>query len=145
METSRTWPSSTTLWNVLITDRSRPVSSIARCLQLLWALWLAGVISGSLLPLDSKELTHTTGALHRTVHIVAFGVIAVGSSAWTLGLVHKIVAGVGVFGLAAVIELLQYFFYGNAYEWADVREDGVGVLLGFFLSALLSLLHPSAR
>jgi hypothetical protein len=52
---------------------------------------------------------------------------------------------VGVFGLAAVIELLQYFFYGNAYEWADVREDGVGVLLGFFLSALLSLLHPSAR
>lgn len=88
----------------------------------------------SLLPGDTKQFTHTIGPLHRTVHVVAFAGIALGAYSWPREFLTKLLACAGVAGLGALIELLQHYCYGNTYEWADVRDDGFGALVGCLLA-----------
>src|SRR6266487_3887452 len=111
----------------IVTVRSASVSVTNR-LRVVWVVWLTCVIVGSLLPGDAKRLTHTTGLTHRIIHIVAFMGVAIGASSWARGRGSKLVVNAGVVGLSALIELLQHYFYVNAYEWPDVRDDAFGVL-----------------
>jgi hypothetical protein len=104
--------------------------------RIIWAIWLAGVIVGSLLPGEMKEFTHTTGLLHRAVHIVAFAALAIGVSSWFRGWIWKFIANAGFIILGVLLELLQHYFYGGVYRWADVFDDSIGVLAGLCLRSV---------
>jgi hypothetical protein len=101
------------------------------------------VVAGSFIPVQWKialgtttlETVHAqTGSVtleHRLWHYVAFGV-----SIWLLLLPETkrwrefyIVACVMVLGLA--IELLQHLIFGNRFEWWDMRDDWVGIIITF--------------
>jgi hypothetical protein len=123
----------------IITERSASVS-ITNRLRVVWVGWLTCVIVGSLLPGDARRFTHTTGLTHHTVHVVAFLGVAVGASSWPRGRGSKLVVSAGVAGLGALIELLQHYFYGNAYEWPDVRDDAFGVLASILVPPIVGVL-----
>jgi hypothetical protein len=122
-----------------MTERSASVSIINR-LRIVWVVWLTCVILGSLLPGEARRFTHTAGLRHRTVHIVAFMGVAVGASSWPRGRGSKLVVSASVVGLGALIELLQHYFYGNAYEWPDVRDDAFGVLAASLVPPIFGVL-----
>ena len=113
-------------------------------LRLAWVMWVVGVIAASLMRSDLKHLTHTIGPLHHTVHIVAFAGIAVGPSSWARGRGGKLVVGPSVIGLGALLELLQHYFYGNAYEWADFRDDSIGGVVGSLVVPTVTVLARMA-
>jgi len=122
-----------------------PVFSVTNRGKLLWPFWCCGVFVGSLLPGATKELTHTTGTVHRTVHMVAFGGIALGVYSWPRRYVGKLIANGGVIVSGALIELLQSYFYGSAYKWRDVRDDGIGVMVGCLLATVIIVWANVAR
>jgi len=109
----------------------------SRGIALLWMGWTAAVIAGSLLPFNAKHLTHTVGIVHRLVHVVAFAGIALRPSIVRSPLRRKLIASVNVALLGAVLELLQHYYYGNMYEWGDVRDDCIGVIGAIMLGLLV--------
>ena len=124
--------------NTRLVGKSALVSVFSRhsLFRLVWVLWLASVVAGSLLPLNAKHLTRTIGPRHRIVHIVAFAGIALGLSSQRLLSPRTLLASASVVGLGALLELLQHYLYGNAYEWPDVRDDCLGVMVGMLLPLL---------
>jgi VanZ family protein len=120
--------------------------SVGRRLEWFLAAWCAFVVVASLLPHDSKRLTRTSGPLHHTVHIVAFAGVALGACARAHGRSwYTLLSVVGVTGLGALIELLQHHFYGSAYEWRDVWDDGFGALVGSLAASLIAVLIGTTR
>ncbi|MGI9072227.1 MAG: hypothetical protein ACR2JB_13150 [Bryobacteraceae bacterium] len=90
--------------------------------------------------------TPTTGPLHHALHFFAFAGIALGPSSWASRLSGKLAVTASVIGLGAILELLQHYFFGNAYEWADFRDDSVGAVMGsLLLPALTVLARMAAR
>jgi hypothetical protein len=70
---------------------------------------------------------------HRTVHFTIFGAttclfLVLGRNRW-----QQFACAVAVFALGAWIEWAQAFFYRNPFEWADVRDDAIAILLGSVL------------
>jgi hypothetical protein len=59
---------------------------------------------------------------------------------WTLGQGRKlaVIAGVIVFG--AMLEMLQHYTYGNAYEWIDVGDDSLGTAFGALAAPAFNVL-----
>jgi hypothetical protein len=46
---------------------------------------------------------------------------------------RELVAGLGVLCLAVAIETSQYLLYNNPFEWWDVRDDTIGILIAALL------------
>jgi hypothetical protein len=113
--------------------------------RIIWVIWLAGVIAGSLLPGETKEFTHTTGLLHRTVHVLAFAGLALGVSSWFHGWIGQFTAVTGIIAFGVLLEVLQHYFYGGVYNWADVLDDSIGVLAGLCLGSLYIKLAKTFR
>jgi len=133
--------------NTRLVGKSALVSVFSRhsLFRLVWVLWLASVVAGSLLPLNAKHLTRTIGPRHRIVHIVAFAGIALGLSSQRLLSPRTLLASASVVGLGALLELLQHYLYGNAYEWPDVRDDCLGVMVGMLLPLLRRAVAQQAQ
>jgi peptidoglycan/xylan/chitin deacetylase (PgdA/CDA1 family) len=102
----------------------------AASLRLAWGMWVAVVVTAHLMPRGVKHLTHSTGSLHHTLHFLAFAGIAIGASFWAGRVRGKLLVSVGVIGLCSFLEILQHYFYGNPYEFADIRDDISGALVG---------------
>jgi hypothetical protein len=111
-------------------------------LRLAWGMWVVGVIAVHVMPRALKHLTHSTGSPHHTLHFLAFAGVAIGASSWAPRVGEKLVVCTSVIGLCAMLELLQHYFYGNAYEWADLRDDSFGAIAGSLaVPAIASLIR----
>jgi hypothetical protein len=77
--------------------------------------------------------------------MVAFAGIAIGAYSWSRRSATKLLAFASVAGLGALIELLQHYCYGNTYEWADVRDDGFGVLAVSLVALVIGIFIKVAR
>jgi hypothetical protein len=85
----------------------------------------------SLLPLSTKQAIGTTGRLHHIGHIIAFVILMYtwGSDALTpRGIVKRAIM---LAGTAILLESAQTVIYGNPFEFYDLLNDGVGIILGF--------------
>jgi len=92
------------------------------------------------MPRGLKPATHTTGTLHHTVHFLAFGGVALGAVSWARSSAGRVIVTSTVIGLGALLELLQHYFYGSAYEWKDLRSDSYGAIVGSLcLSAIIAV------
>ena len=91
---------------------------------------------------DAKFALHThrsdSELRHRAFHVVAFAV----TSFWFLVLAktarRQWLTLAGVIVLAAGLELIQSFTYGNVFEWWDLRDDICGAVLAFIMFQLCS-------
>ena len=52
---------------------------------------------------------------------------------------HAWRVGIALFAFSGLIEVLQYLMpYGRAAEWGDMAANGLGILIGLAVSALLT-------
>jgi hypothetical protein len=95
------------------------------------------ILLGSFLPEGIKENMGTQGQWHRTVHIGSFAVLAAAARyrfrdrAWfSLGL--------ALMAASILLEFVQArVFRQNYFEWWDVRDDGIGILIGMASAAII--------
>lgn len=96
-------------------------------------VWIAGLVLGSLQPYRLLANNQNPSIPHRIQHAVTFGVAALllfllsqsGKQEWLAGLI--------VFCLAVAIETAQHLLYRNRFEWWDVRDDTIGLLVAALL------------
>jgi hypothetical protein len=106
-------------------------------IYLLFALWLAAIVSLSLVPLKLKLHLGTTGRWHNVGHFFMFLVAALLACRLANSVYGKLLCCVGVAALGFTMELVEKFAYHIAYEWGDARVDCAGVLCGILLLLLL--------
>ena len=103
--------------------------------------WFAGCIvlllAGSFIPLAWKVEWGLHGAHHFRVHVAAFAVIGtlafLSASSFDMRFARLVALSV----MAVGIEFFQTVFFGNTFEWSDLKADGCGMLVAFFLTELL--------
>jgi VanZ family protein len=113
-------------------DREHSGHMLTRqALRLIATLWIAGLVVVSLQPWRPEG--ESQSIVHQVLHLVSFG--AAGLMLFALSRNSKQIrtAALAVFCLAVVIETSQHMLYKNAFEWWDVRDDTIGVLLGGIL------------
>jgi hypothetical protein len=120
----------------------------ARALRIFTWVWIVCVIVGSLLPGSAKNTIGTTdevrmkaqyevgGVAHRVWHFGVFGCTALLLLVQAKKLRGWVFAALGTFGLGLSLEILQWWIFGNAFEWWDVRDDAIGVLGAVLLCRL---------
>ncbi len=76
---------------------------------------------------------------HRTGHVIAFGVLALlllplsrtgGQRALTIS---------GVIAVAMATEMAQWLRFRQPFEWWDVRDDGIGILVAWAAVRLIRI------
>ena len=70
---------------------------------------------------------------HGLEHAVAFGILALILLSLCRNRGQKWVVSLAMLCFAAGLELGQHQIYGQSFEWWDVWDDGIGVLLALLL------------
>jgi VanZ family protein len=113
--------------------RSRVLSLAARTLILsLWAVLIACVVTGSLLPATSPVIVDL-GRLHINDNVLHFGAYLGLSFLPVTGFKNRrrgLMAGLSMFLLGVLMEAGQHFAPGRAVELGDVFANGAGVSCG---------------
>jgi len=73
---------------------------------------------------------------HRISHVAAFGVLALLLLMLGRNGAQRLLATVGALALAMATEFAQYLDFRQPFEWWDVRDDGIGILLALALVRL---------
>ena len=102
-----------------------------RFLRIITVPWILVLIIGSLSPYDVKEGIGTH-SYHRPYHFVAFGATALLFLLIAKNRRQEWVSVCSAFALGLVLETAQYLV-GDVFEWWDVRDDAVGILIVFVL------------
>jgi hypothetical protein len=102
-----------------------------------FVLWVAAIVSLSLVPLKMKLHLGTTGRWHNVGHFFMFVVATLLACRLVSGLYGKLLCCAGVAAIGFIMELVEKFAYHIAYEWGDVRVDCAGVLCGILVLLLL--------
>jgi hypothetical protein len=102
-----------------------------RFLRLIAAPWTLCLIVGSLLPDHIKEVIGTHSH-HRPYHFIAFGATALLFLLISSTRRQDWIALGGAFALGVTLETLQFLLDGY-FEWWDLRDDALGILLAFAL------------
>lgn len=139
----------------------RPISVLGRTVPsrpLLWTVraWTVVVVAGSLLPARAKlsfgtsslvpaQLTAEQRYRHRILHFLTFGSICFLASLASRNRREALQTGAEVLAVACAVELAQDFFYmqGNVFEWWDVRDDALGIVVAFAVIQLIYQKQPS--
>lgn len=100
-------------------------------LRLIAIVWLVVLTAVSLQPYRPPGESQTSG--HRIAHAIAFGVPALMLLRLARSLRQQWAASLIVLCLALAIETAQHLIYGNAFEWWDVRDDTIGLLIAILL------------
>jgi VanZ family protein len=115
-------------------------------LLVLWAVLIACVIVGSLLPAASPVMV-AMGRLHIWDKLQHFGSYLALSFLPVIGFRDRrrgIIAGLSMFVLGTLLEAGQHFSPGRAVEFGDVIANGAGVscgaLLGLPIRTLIAIL-----
>lgn len=113
---------------------------------LLWAVLIACVIIGSVLPSTSPVMA-AVGRLHVSDKVLHFCAYLALSSLPVIGFRDRrrgVMAGVSMFILGLLLEATQRFAPGRAVEFRDVLANGAGVscgtLLGLPIRACIAIL-----
>lgn len=138
--------------------RSKPVSALGivvprQLAQWFARLWISVVIAGSLLPgrvhwhasqSEPAEVRHTAILAHQFIHFVAFGSSFLVLSLLATGRREQLEAAFEVMTIGCIIELIQYVVYSHrqVFEWWDVRDDAIGVVVAFLLIQIISRVTP---
>jgi hypothetical protein len=93
--------------------------------------WTLCLIVGSLLPDDVKE-SIGTHSHHRPYHFIAFGATALLFLLISNTRRQEWISVGGAFALGLSLETLQCLLDGY-FEWWDLRDDALGILLAFAL------------
>lgn len=67
--------------------------------------------------------------VHQTVHVLCFAILAFLASRVFEGWSSSKWAGPLCLLFGISIEVMQHWIYGQAIEWADVREDAIGIVV----------------
>jgi hypothetical protein len=102
-----------------------------------FVLWVAAIVSLSLVPLKVKFHLGTTGRWHNIGHLFMFLVATLLACRLTKSVYGKLLCCVGVAAIGFIMELVEKFAYRIPYEWSDVRVDCAGVLCGILVLLLL--------
>jgi len=102
-----------------------------RVLRVIAVPWTLCLIVGSLSPDYVKE-TIGTHSFHRPYHFIAFGATALLFLLTSSTRRQEWIALGGAFGLGLTMETLQCLSDGY-FEWWDLRDDALGILLAFAL------------
>ena len=102
-----------------------------------FVLWVAAIVSLSLVPLKVKFHLGTTGRWHNVGHFFMFLVATLLACRLVSSVYGKLLGCVGVAAIGFIMELVEKFAYRIPYEWSDVRVDCAGVLCGILLLLLL--------
>jgi hypothetical protein len=106
-----------------------------RILICLAAVWIVALIAGSLQPARPGS----TLGLHREIHWLAFGGLALFVLTISRNLRQEIACVAAACLLGLSLEFLQHLIYRNAMEWRDVRDDTLAVLIAFAIYRLCDL------
>jgi hypothetical protein len=133
------------------TAKPRPIRTVARWLV---PFWIAAVVIGSFLPGSSKAylgtkpnpVQHPVEFQHRLAHMLVFGITSLLFLLISDPRTGDVRAAGAAFLLGLLIEIGQVIFgLSMAFEWWDVRDDFIGVLLVFLLFQAASLALRAAR
>lgn len=102
-----------------------------RFLRLIAAPWTLCLIVGSLLPDHVKEAIGTHSH-HRPYHFIAFGATALLFLLVSTSRRQEWISLSGALALGLTLETLQCLLDGY-FEWWDLRDDALGILLAFAL------------
>lgn len=100
-----------------------------RLIAIVWMVCLTGV---SLQPYRPPGESQTSG--HRIAHAIAFGVPALMLLRLARSFKQRWAASLIVVCFALAIETAQHLIYGHAFEWWDVRDDAIGLLIAVLLN-----------
>ena len=106
--------------------------------------WVVTLIIGSLSPDDVKD-SIGTHSYHRLFHFVSFGATAVLFLLISRTRRQEYIAAGGVFALGLTLEALQHFIFGSDFEWWDVRDDFIGILIALAVFRLVDRLLSTNR
>ena len=94
-------------------------------------VWIICLVAISLQPY--RPVGESESLAHRAAHVFTFGVAALALLVVSDGRKQQWTAALGVFGLAVAIETAQHLMYKNVFEWWDVRDDVIGVLVAVLI------------
>jgi len=103
-----------------------------RLLRLIAVPWTLCLIAGSLSPDYVKE-SIGTHSYHRPFHFISFGATALLFLLISNNRRREWISVCGVFALGVTLEMLQCLLFDGYFEWWDVRDDALGVLIVFAL------------
>ena len=99
-----------------------------RCMTI---LWIVGLVAVSLQPW--RPHGESQSILHNVLHVVLFGAPSVMLFALSRDGQKIATSAVWIFCLAMAIETGQHLLYRDPFEWWDVRDDTIGLLLAAVL------------
>jgi hypothetical protein len=105
-----------------------------RLLRLIAVPWTFCLIVGSLAPNSLKDAIGTHSH-HRPYHFIVFGATAVLFLLISQTRRQEWIAVGGALGIGVVMETLQCLSDGY-FEWWDLRDDALGILVAFVLFRL---------
>ena len=92
------------------------------------------MIIGSLAPNSVKDAIGTHSH-HRPYHVIVFGATAILFLLISQTRRQEWIAVAGALGIGVAVEILQCLSDGY-FEWWDLRDDALGILVAFFLFRL---------
>lgn len=96
-------------------------------LRIVAILWIASLIAVSLQPYRPPGETHS--ARHRVMHVLAFGAGALMLMALGTDGKRQALGALIILSVALAIEMAQQTIYKGPFEWGDVRDDAIGILI----------------
>jgi len=124
---------------------------------LLARFWISAVLVGSLLPSSAKVTLHasegngthsknTVTMKHRFIHFIAFGSSFLVLSLLATGRREQLEAAVEIMTIGCIVEIIQFLVYSHrqVFEWWDVRDDAIGIVVGFLLLQIASRVKLAA-
>jgi hypothetical protein len=118
------------LWDIAVRQRTAILGLI---------IWTIAVTYGSLQP--RRPDIFRGGLAHSLTHIVCFGILSLLANVAFLRGRRLVGIAIAAWLFGFSLEVLQHFIYHRAFEWSDIRDDGVGIALG--ISALVFALGRS--
>jgi hypothetical protein len=97
------------------------------------AVWIVVMVAISLQPFRPWPSGQAPSVLHRVAHIGNFGAIGLMLLALSDGRKQKWQAALFIVCLAFAIETSQHFLYRGVFEWWDIRDDVIGLLIALLL------------
>ena len=108
-------------------------------------IWLVVVIAVSISPLSFKLKLHTIGAYHDFGHYVVYALTGIllwlATDRWPF----KLLAFLAGSTLAFAQEWIENRIYHAGFEWKDVGTDLAGLISGFALMLLITVLTTDER
>jgi hypothetical protein len=97
------------------------------------SLWIILLMAISLQPFRPWKTNDSPSPLHRVAHVTTFGVAGLMLLALSRNRPEERRVCLGVVVLAVFIETAQHLIYKVLFEWWDVREDMIGLLIAVML------------